>query len=110
MEYLEPPPAPRGEAAARKPEPPAATRPPDSLILVGAFTRKSTGAGDQGLTLVHFSAQLESFVCGRGARRGCVARAKRVLEWCVGCVRCVGCVGCFSVSETAQVDLKSERV
>ena len=35
-----------------------------------------------------------------GARRGCVARVKGVL----------GCVGCLRVSDTAQVELKSERV
>jgi len=34
----------------------------------------------QGLTLVHFSAQLERFVWDRGcARRDCVARVKGVL-------------------------------
>jgi hypothetical protein len=32
----------------------------------------------QGLTLVHFSAQLERFVWDRGARRGCVGRVKGV--------------------------------
>jgi len=40
-------------------------------------------AGDrQGLTLVHFSAQLERFVWDRGARKGCVARVEGML----GCV------------------------
>jgi len=42
----------------------------------------------QGLTLVHFSAQLERFLWDRGARRGCVARVKGVLRGCLLYVRC----------------------
>ena len=38
------------------------------------------------------------------ARRGCVSRMKGVLGGGYGCV------GCFHVSDTAQVELKSERV
>jgi hypothetical protein len=61
------------------------------------------GPWGQGLTLVHFSAQLERFVWDRGARRDCVARIKGVL----GGVK--GVKGVF-VSDTAQVELRSGRM
>jgi len=55
--------------------------------------------------LDHFSAQLESFFWGiGGARRDCVARVKGVF------MVCLLCVGWFCVSDTAQVELKIERV
>jgi len=55
----------------------------------------------QGLTVVHFSAQLERFVWDWGcAYRGCVARVRG----------CLGCVGCFLVTDTAEVELRSGRV
>ena len=54
----------------------------------------------QGLTLVQFSAQLEI----GGARRDSVARVKGVL----GDVE--GVLGVLCVSDTAQVELKSEGV
>ena len=61
-------------------------------------------AGNQGLTLVHFSAQLECFERDRGCAYG-------LCSPCEGGVRgCLVCVGCFCVSDTAQVELKSERV
>jgi len=47
-------------------------------------------ATQQGLTLVHFSAQLERFVWG--ARRGCVARVKGELG-VFGVCRVFYCVG-----------------
>jgi len=43
----------------------------------------------------------------KGARRDCVARVKGALGGTRGCS---GCVGCFLESDTAEVDLKSERV
>ena len=45
-----------------------------------------------------------SAVCGiRGARRDCVARVKGVLAGVSGCV------GCFLVTDTAQVELRSDE-
>ena len=67
------------------------------------------GAG-QGLTLVHFSAQLKRFLwdrgCIEGLLRGCFAGVQ-VESGGVG-----GCWGVrvYFVSETAQVELKSGRV
>jgi hypothetical protein len=61
---------------------------PSSVALRGVGTVASTaasgaaGAEGQGLTLVHFSAQLErflSFYGVGGARRGCVARVPGLL-------------------------------
>ena len=58
----------------------------------------------QGLTLVHFSAQIGRFVCDRGCAHG-------LRGPCQGGVRvCVGCVGYSLVSDTAQVELRSGRV
>ena len=45
---------------------------------VGLCQRPARAALDQGLTLIHFSAQLERFCGIGGARRGCVARVKGV--------------------------------
>ena len=50
---------------------------------------------------------LSAFYGIGGAYRGYVARVVGVLGGCRGCL---GCVGCFCVSDTAQVELKSERV
>ena len=55
----------------------------------------------QGLTLAHFSAQLECFVQDRGCAAG-------LCSPCEGGVR--GCVWCFLVTDTAQVELRSGRV
>ena len=52
----------------------------------------------QGLTLVHFSAQLEHLHGTGGTRRGCAARVKGVCRVC----------RVFFVSDTAQVELKSD--
>ena len=64
------------------------------------------GAGEGGgRGLNSFTSQLNlSALYGiGGARRGCVARVR-------GCLVCLRCVGCFCVSDTAQVELKIERV
>jgi hypothetical protein len=62
------------------------------------------GGEGQGLTLVNFSAQLERFLWDRGCAEG-------LCSPCYGSVwGCLGCVGCFCVSDTAQVELTSERV
>jgi len=52
-----------------------------SLPGTGLVARRATRciAVDQGLTLVHFSAQFERFYGIGGARDGCVARVKGVL-------------------------------
>jgi len=58
--------------------------------------------GRRGRGLHSFTSQLNlsAFYGIGGACRGCVARVK-------GCLWCAGCV---CVSDTAQVELKSERV
>ena len=57
-------------------------------------------AGHQGLTLVHFSAQLKHILWDRGACRGCTGVFRR----------CLGVSGGISVPETAQVELKTGRL
>ena len=58
----------------------------------------------RGLHLLTSQLNLSALYGIGGARRGCVARVK-------GGIRgCLGCVGCFCVSDTAQVELGSERV
>jgi hypothetical protein len=44
------------------------------LTFSAGFSSGRVSAANQGLTLVHFSAQLERFYGIGGARRGCVAR------------------------------------
>jgi hypothetical protein len=61
-------------------------------------------SGRQGLTLVHFSAQLKRFLWDRGAFRGRSGGALEVSEGMKGYL------GCIFVSETAQVELKRGRV
>jgi len=79
------------------------------LEAVEGFSRLALSTGTlgregQGLTLVHFSAQLERFVWDRGY-------AEWLCNLCEGVVRgCSGCVGCFIVTDTAQVELRSGRV
>ena len=93
-----------------------ARRRPRLVHLVEAVARRvvgqhhdapAVGPARQGLTLLHFSAQLERFVWNRGVRMG----------WCSSCEGgvwglwgCLGCVGCLLVSDTAQVELRSGRV
>ena len=61
-------------------------------------------ASSQGLTLIHFSAQLERFVWNRGCIQGGV-------RGCSGGIRgYCGVCGVYFVSETAQVELKTGRV
>jgi len=61
-------------------------------------------ANAQGLTLVHFSAQLKRFLWHRGCIQG-------LCRGCLGGVRGYqGVSGVYFVSETAQVELKSGRV
>ena len=61
---------------------------------------------DQGLTLVHFSAQLKRILWDRGAFRVCLGG----VEKCHGVFKSIrGCLGCNFVSETAQVELRSGR-
>ena len=77
---------------------PSSPRPASGFISSSSVTRQ------QGLTLVHFSAQLERSVWDRGCAQG-------LCSPCQGGVRrCLGCVGCFLVSDTAQVELRSGRV
>ena len=67
-------------------------------------TRPTRRARPQGLTLVHFSAQLKHFEWDMG----CVYR---LFRGCTGGVRgCEGVLRMYFVSETAQVELKSGRV
>jgi len=82
--------------------------PDRSAARVAGPAGPPAGAGawavGQGLTLVHFSAQLERFVWDRGCAQG-------LCSPCRGGVRgCLGCVGCFLVTDTAQVELISGRV
>ena len=59
---------------------------------------------NQGLTLVHFSAQLKPLLWDRGSMQG-------LFRGCLAGVRGhVGCLGCAFVSEMAQVELRSGRV
>jgi len=59
---------------------------------------------NQGLTLVHFSAQRERFLWDRGCIEG-------LSRGCLGGVRGYwGVFGVYYESETAQVELKSGRV
>jgi hypothetical protein len=61
----------------------------------------------QGLTLVHFSAQLKRIMWERGAMKACLGV---VWEVSGGIKECQGVLRVYFVSETAQVELKSERV
>ena len=77
-----------------------------------AMKRRQSGAGGasaRGRGLHSFTSQLDlSAFCGAGcARRDCAALVKGVLRGVRGGV---GCVGCFCASDTAQIELKSERV
>jgi len=86
---------------------------PKSIFNVGRCLESGEGvaapdfpaaAGWQGLTLVHFSAQLTRFLCDRGCVKG-------LFRGCLGGVG--GYLGVFTVyfvSETTQVELKSGRV
>ena len=65
------------------------------------YIRRADGVG-QGLTLVHFSAQLERFLWDRGCAYGSCSPRQ------VGVRGCLKCVGCYFVSDMAQVQLKSE--
>jgi len=62
---------------------------------------------DQGLTLVHFSAQLEQILSDRGAFRDCLGGVWEVLG---GVEEHQGVFRVYFVSETAQVELRSGRV
>jgi len=61
----------------------------------------------QGLTLVHFSAQLKRILWDRGATRGCLGGVWEV-SW--GIKEYQGMFRVYFVSETAQVELRSGRV
>ena len=88
--------------------PPPTAAPPDDggvgdamVAWVRSTAAASTSGGDHGLTLVHFSAQLERFVWDRGCASGL-------------CSPCQGgvwgyliCLGCFCLSDTAKIELKS---
>ena len=77
---------------------------------------------NQGLTLVHFSAQLERFLWDRGCAQGVFGACLRGVLWgfrgYLGVVQGVfrglggirGCAEGVFVSEIAQVELSSERV
>ena len=65
------------------------------------------GAHRQGLTLVHFSAQLKRIVWDRGAFGGCLGC---VWEVSGGSKEYQGVFRVYFVSETAQVELRSGRV
>ena len=66
--------------------------------------RPLTMTYEQGLTLVHFSAQLERFLWDKGCMQG-------LFRWCVGGFRGYeGVLRVYFVSENAQVELKSGRV
>jgi hypothetical protein len=61
-------------------------------------------AAIQGLTLVHFSAQLKRWLWDRGCMQG-------MFRGCSGGIRgCYGVCRVYFVSETAQVELRSGRV
>jgi hypothetical protein len=65
---------------------------------------RGAGAGEQGLTLVQFSAQLERFARDMGCALG-------LCSPCEGsCRASLGCEGCILVSDTAQVALMRGRV
>ena len=50
----------------------------------------------QGLTLVHFSAQLKRILWDRGALRGCSGGGQEVFRICQGVLRSIrGCLGCI---------------
>jgi len=61
----------------------------------------------QGLTLVHFSAQLERILWDRGAFRGCLEGVWQVSG---GFKEHEGMSMVYFVSETAQVELRTGRV
>ncbi len=61
----------------------------------------------QGLTLVHFSAQLERILWDRGAFRGCLEGVWQVSG---GFKEHEGMSMVYFVSETAQVELRSGRM
>jgi hypothetical protein len=48
----------------------------NTTVVLGSHWSTTSVTSDQGLTLVHFSAQLERFLWDRDARRDCVARVK----------------------------------
>jgi hypothetical protein len=76
-----------------------------SRVWVGRHPFSRCGfASSQGLTLVHFSAQLERFFWGRGCAWGLCSPCSG------GATGCLGCIGYFLVSDTAQVELRSGRV
>ena len=75
-------PAPPREVVSEETPAPAAAAPcaaPDRRSVTWLAVSRPCAAVKQGLTLVHFSAQLERFYGIGGARRGCVARVKGLL-------------------------------
>jgi hypothetical protein len=66
-------------------------------VIMTAFL----GALLAGLTLVHFSAQLERLLWDRGCAWGLCSPCERGIR---------GCIGWFCVSGTAQAELRSGRV
>jgi hypothetical protein len=70
------------------------------------FTKRFTSASIQGLTLVHFPAQLERILWERGAFRGYLRDAQEVSG---GIQEYQGVFRVYFVSETAQVKLRSGR-
>ena len=67
----------------------------------------AAGSRWQGLTLVHFSAQLKRILSDRGAFRDCLGGASEVSG---GVKECQGVFRVYFVSETAPVKLRSGRV
>jgi hypothetical protein len=82
------PPGPRQSVQARR----RRARPPPRRKPALAGARGPVWMGwtaRQGLTLVHFSAQLERFVWDRGACRGCSGGVEELSEGCGGYLRCI---------------------
>ena len=88
-----------------KPLPPAPSAPVLCTLL--AESCGGLAAEKQGLTLVHFSAQLKRILSDRGAFRDCLGG---VWEVSGGIKEYQGVFWVYFVSETAQIKLRSGRV
>jgi len=78
----------------------------DAVTLARRLALKACTAG-QGLTLVHFPAQLQHIMLDRGALRNCLSGVQEVSGGVTGYQ---GVFRVYFVSETAQVELRSGRV
>ena len=80
--------------------------PPTGLDIV-PFTAIATPTVNQGLALVHFSAEFQRILWDRGAFRGCLGGVKVVSG---GIKEYHGVLRVYILSGTAQVELRSGRV